>query len=358
MEVVVFAGMLGVQTECVSLLISMCVDTLVADLLLSVSSKTPELSNRPEPSVCASIRGGPIDQDMMDFGLVHSVIVCNLVLTLAILRLAEIGSLELDDPVVTILPYFIPTAVFGPAATAVGNKITIRQLLAHKSGLGCGKTSTGSMDMVDEIYDSFGFTLSQMPSILTPNDSQENRKLQAGTRCLALLPLKFQPGESFSFSIGHLVLADVIETVCNTQLDAAIQSLVYTPVGIDSFPLSAPDLDKLLRVVDPEDSNGSNLISRPTLESALIAEAACDTNNIISGCDWCLLGPMKDNALWLANCCPPTQSHPTVSDRIEPKAHRQLTHRPHSRLVVFLTSNSCLDWVDSVSDCLKSALAS
>ncbi|GAA2294588.1 beta-lactamase family protein [Streptomyces kunmingensis] len=117
-----------------------------------------------------------------------------------ILRLAESGALDLDAPVVDVLPEF---SVADPEAT---HAITTRRLLSHTSGLTC-----------DFNHDS-----------------------GRGDDCLAKyveaakgVALDCPPGTGISYSsVGYNVLGRIIEVVTGKVWDQALKDLLLTPLGL------------------------------------------------------------------------------------------------------------------------------
>ncbi|MFJ8469850.1 serine hydrolase domain-containing protein [Streptomyces swartbergensis] len=118
-----------------------------------------------------------------------------------IMQLADSGQLDLDAPVVDVLPEF---SVADPGLTRA---ITTRQLLSHTSGLTC-----------DFTYDS-----------------------GRGDDCLAKyveaakgVALDCPPGEALSYSsIGYNVLGRIIEVLTGKVWDEALNDLLLTPLGLD-----------------------------------------------------------------------------------------------------------------------------
>ncbi|MFG3257329.1 serine hydrolase domain-containing protein [Streptomyces sp. NPDC048172] len=117
-----------------------------------------------------------------------------------IMRLADAGQLDLDRPVVEVLPEF---RTADPEATKV---ITTRRLLSHTSGLTC-----------DFTYDS-----------------------GRGDDCLATyvaaardVALDCPPGTALSYSsVGYNILGRIIEVVTGKVWDQALKDLLFTPLGL------------------------------------------------------------------------------------------------------------------------------
>ncbi|MFJ4688715.1 serine hydrolase domain-containing protein [Streptomyces sp. NPDC088789] len=117
-----------------------------------------------------------------------------------IMRLAESGELDLDAPVVEVMPEF---SVADPEATRV---ITTRQLLSHTSGLTCDFT----------------------------HDSGRGDDCLAGyVEAARGVALDCPPGTVISYSsVGYNVLGRIIEVVTGKVWDQALKDLLLTPLGL------------------------------------------------------------------------------------------------------------------------------
>jgi CubicO group peptidase (beta-lactamase class C family) len=117
-----------------------------------------------------------------------------------VMRLAEAGDLDLDAPVIDVLPEF---ATADPQATKT---ITTRQLLSHTSGLTC----------------------------------DFNHDTGRGDDCLAryveaarTLALDCPPGTAVSYSsVGYNVLGRIVEVITGQTWDAALKDRLLTPLGL------------------------------------------------------------------------------------------------------------------------------
>ncbi len=117
---------------------------------------------------------------------------------LAILKLSEIGKLNIDDPVKNYLPGF-------------GENITVKSLLKHRSGLPREVTVLSGKGM------ETNFTLEEIVS-LARNST-----------------LAFEPNSRFSYSnLGYSVLAAVIEKVTGKSYQEAIKELVLMPLRMNN----------------------------------------------------------------------------------------------------------------------------
>ncbi|MCJ8175411.1 beta-lactamase family protein [Pseudomonas viridiflava] len=131
------------------------------------------------------------------------------------LRLCEQGVLGLDAPVTDWLPAFRPRLSDGREPV-----ITLRHLLSHSSGLGYGfeqlPGNTYELAGVSDGLDRVAF------------DLQENLSR------LAKLPLLFEPGTAWGYSLATDVLGAVIEQGTGRGLSQVIDEQVARPLGMAS----------------------------------------------------------------------------------------------------------------------------
>ncbi|MEE3926420.1 serine hydrolase domain-containing protein [Pseudomonas viridiflava] len=138
-----------------------------------------------------------------------------LLTSVAVLQLCEQGILSLDAPVTDWLPAFRPR--LGDGREPV---ITLRHLLSHSSGLGYGfeqpPGNTYELAGVSDGLDRVAF------------DLQENLSR------LAKLPLLFEPGTAWGYSLATDVLGAVIEQGTGRGLSQVIDEQVARPLGMAS----------------------------------------------------------------------------------------------------------------------------
>ncbi|MEE4069897.1 serine hydrolase domain-containing protein [Pseudomonas viridiflava] len=138
-----------------------------------------------------------------------------LLTSVAVLQLCEQGVLSLDAPVTDWLPAFRPRLSDGREPV-----ITLRHLLSHSSGLGYGfeqpPGNAYALAGVSDGLDRVAF------------DLQENL-----TR-LAKLPLLFEPGTAWGYSLATDVLGAVIEQGTGRGLSQVIDEQVARPLGMAS----------------------------------------------------------------------------------------------------------------------------
>lgn len=121
----------------------------------------------------------------------------------AIMRLVEAGEITLDDPLTKFLPDY-PTQ---------GQKVTVRHLLTHTSGI-------RNITSIDRGYLQREFRLD-----LT---DEELLDLFAG------LPFNFEPGTQYSYTnSGYLLLGMIIEKVTGKSYPEYIEHELLEPLGLN-----------------------------------------------------------------------------------------------------------------------------
>ncbi|MBV1950091.1 serine hydrolase [Streptomyces sp. BV129] len=147
------------------------------------------------------------------------------VTAVAVLMLVEEGRLALDDPIDRYLPEFADPRVYESGSVddvrtrPAAGPIRIRHLLTHTAGL----TFAFYHDHpVDALYRAAGLE-SSVPS---GADLAETVAVYAG------LPLQFEPGTRWNYSVATNVLGRLIEVVSGGPLDAFFATRILTPLGM------------------------------------------------------------------------------------------------------------------------------
>ncbi|MGD0414360.1 MAG: serine hydrolase domain-containing protein [Terriglobales bacterium] len=172
--------------------------------------------------------------------------------SLAVMMLYEEGHFLLDDPVSKYLPEFKnPKVLVKPASGATYSipatrEITIRDLLRHTSGI----TYQWNADLGPMYKDA------NVASGLQPYDGT----IADSTRHLAGLPLLFNPGEKFEYSLGVDVLGRLVEVVSGKPLDEFFRTRIFEPLGMKDTYFYPPDgkLDRLATAYTYYDDKGLN----------------------------------------------------------------------------------------------------
>jgi len=139
--------------------------------------------------------------------------------TVAAMMLNEEGKFQLDDPVSKYLPELKGLRVYvgpGDKTEPARREITIRDLMRHTSGFTYGLFGVSA---VDKMY-------------LTKGVFDPRTSLQQFVSRLAALPLKYQPGTKFNYSVSTDVLGRVIEVVSGQTLDAYFAEKIFKPLDM------------------------------------------------------------------------------------------------------------------------------
>lgn len=155
------------------------------------------------------------------------------------------GKLKLDQPLADILPAFanmkVLKAANGPLAEALPAKtqITIRHLLTHTAGLGYNVVQTGP---IKAAYEGAGIVPGQVSRISLPGipNPRPAPSLKEFADRLATLPLVYEPGAKWSYSIGLDLMGRVIEVVSGMPFDRFLSDRIFGPLQMKSTHFRVP----------------------------------------------------------------------------------------------------------------------
>jgi CubicO group peptidase (beta-lactamase class C family) len=155
--------------------------------------------------------------------------------SVAAMMLYEEGRFELTDPVGKLIPAFSEVRVFTggsdqrPVTVPAIEPVRIHHLLTHTSGLTYGFHRNHP---VDAMYRAAGFDLGDRP------------KTTLAEACdrWAGLPLLFQPGAEWNYSVATDVLGRVVEVASGQSLDEFFARRIFGPLGMtDTGFYAQPD---------------------------------------------------------------------------------------------------------------------
>ncbi|SFE97308.1 CubicO group peptidase, beta-lactamase class C family [Thermoflexibacter ruber] len=165
--------------------------------------------------------------------------------TVAAMMLWEEGKFSLEDSVAKFIPTFSNQkviATYNPADTSyttvpAKRPITIRDLLTHTSGLGYAGIGT---PMENAIY---------AKNWISGGLGVNNQKIGEVMSNLGKLPLFFQPGEKWKYSLGTDVLGYLIEIWSGMTLEEFFNKRIFEPLGMKDTYFNIPP-DKASRLVN------------------------------------------------------------------------------------------------------------
>lgn len=132
----------------------------------------------------------------------------------AAMRLVEEGKIGLDDPVSKYLPEFMQLYVKTENNNTVPAKniLTVRHLFSMQGGF----TYNLMFDSIQKVIKESNY--------------------QASTReivsAIAKMPLVFEPGENFQYSLCHDILAAVVEVAAGKRFSEYLKEIIFKPLGM------------------------------------------------------------------------------------------------------------------------------
>jgi CubicO group peptidase (beta-lactamase class C family) len=155
----------------------------------------------------------------------------------AMMMLYEEGKWRLDDPIAKYIPEFKDLKVFdhfdkdGKAVlVAPHHAPTMRELMSHSAGF---------------TYGFFGDTPVDKMTVAANLFQQPN--LQGFVDKLATLPLAYQPGEGWMYSVSADVQGYIVEKLSGKPLGTFFRERIFEPLGMKDTGFSVP-AEKLSRV--------------------------------------------------------------------------------------------------------------
>lgn len=187
------------------------------------------------------------------------------VTAVAMMMLYEEGRFQLTDPLARYLPEFADLKVLdetvgdGDLSLREPARIpTIRDLLRHTAGMTYGVFGNTTVDKAYRDAD-----LLQSPD------------LETFTRRLASLPLQYDPGERWHYSVAVDLQGRLVEVLSGTSFDNFLRERIFAPLGMHdtAFVLSSAQASRLAQLYSPEGTEISwndpwKLSSSQTLEVA------------------------------------------------------------------------------------------
>lgn len=157
--------------------------------------------------------------------------------TVAAMMLVEDGKVGLGDPVSKYLPEFKGLRVHagtGDETVEAKREVTIRDLMRHTSGLTYGIFGDTP---VDKLYKKAG--------VFAPDDTLADMMTKLGK-----LPLLYQPGTRWHYSVSTDVLGRVVEVASGKPLDKIFAERIFKPLDMRDSGFFVPEekLDRFAAV--------------------------------------------------------------------------------------------------------------
>jgi len=185
--------------------------------------------------------------DLKDDSLFRIYSMTKPITTTAAMILYEEGKLRLDDPVEKYLPAFKNQKVsIDGALVDVTHAITIRELMSHTAGLTYGIFGNSAIDqqyraaMFGEDY-QFDFSNTTINA-----DASKIKTLDDLVNAIGPIPLQYQPGTQWVYSLSVDVLGAVIEKISGQTLDIFMRERLFEPLKMNDTFFEVPQ-DKIHR---------------------------------------------------------------------------------------------------------------
>ncbi len=163
--------------------------------------------------------------------------------SVAAMMLYEEGRFGLDDPVSRFIPELdnlkacVGMGQTGPKLVPQERPITVRQLLSHTSGLSYGFNQDTP---VDDMY--------RKANLLDPATN-----LKEAMQKLGKLPLAYQPGRGWRYSVSTDVLGYLVQVISGQRFDQYLQERILGPLGMadTAFYPAEEKLDRFANIYGP-----------------------------------------------------------------------------------------------------------
>ena len=190
--------------------------------------------------------GNPLTEDAI-FRMHSST---KMVCSVAAMMLWEEGKFALDDKLEKFIPDFADMQVLRAGAAeiddteAAHDSIRINQILSHTAGLSYGFIEPEST--IDKAYNQVG---------ANPMAPADGMTLESLCGALGQLPLAYQPGSFWRYSLATDVTARLIEVISGQRFDEFLKERIFAPLNMvdTDFYVPAEKQDRLTTLYLPAD---------------------------------------------------------------------------------------------------------
>jgi CubicO group peptidase (beta-lactamase class C family) len=171
--------------------------------------------------------------------------------SVAVMMLYEEGKLNLDDPVSKYVPEFKGLKVYDESGKHIEQEreMSIRDLLRHTSGLTYGffgNTPVDKMYMAKSVFDW-------------------DSSLQDMINKLSEIPLLYQPGTKWHYSVSTDVLGYIVEKISGQSLDKFFNQRIFKPLKMKdtAFYVPANKVERFAACYGPKLTGGLRIVDDP-----------------------------------------------------------------------------------------------
>lgn len=193
------------------------------------------------------------------------------VTSIAFMQLVEQCKVALDDPVARVIPEFADLGVYAGGGGALpfapmqrGRPMRFVDLMTHMSGLTYGFQNRSSIDAAYRAAEL------DLPRGAITSDEY--------IAALAAIPLEFEPGARWNYSVSTDVLGIAVERISGMRLDDYFREHILGPLGMNDtgFRVAEGQGDRLADAYGYRPGKPPRLIDRAA-ESRLLAEGRFDS---------------------------------------------------------------------------------
>lgn len=176
-----------------------------------------------------------------------------------VMMLCEEGKLTLDAPVSAYLPELAGLKVAQDAdadmftPVAASREMTVQDLMQHTAGLPGAARYMNGVTAVDQLYRKAGL------------HRLHECNLQELVQRLGNIPLLYQPGAKWHYSIAADVLGRLIEVTSGQPFDQFLAERIFQPLGMvdTGFYVPAEKINRLAGLYGPKPTGGLQAINAP-----------------------------------------------------------------------------------------------
>jgi CubicO group peptidase (beta-lactamase class C family) len=176
--------------------------------------------------------------------------------TTAALMLLEEGRLRLADPIWRYIPAFKDVKVLDNTAGSgvrymdAKQPITIHHLMTHTAGFSYGFDDNV---YIDELY---------RKHVWGPMETSPGLTLEEFVGEVAKLPLAYQPGTLYRYSVATDVLGFLVQIVSGMPFDEFLKQCIFAPLGMvdTDFYVPAEKIERFSTVYGPDEQGGMKVV--------------------------------------------------------------------------------------------------
>nr|WP_279588400.1 serine hydrolase [Sphingopyxis panaciterrae] len=159
------------------------------------------------------------------------------IVSAALMMQIERGTARLDQPVSDFLPGWLDQRVrtagdgSNPITEPAARPVTLRHLLTHTAGLTYGTrlAAVGGARVEDPVA-----------LLYAAADIAAAHGLQAYARAIGRLPLRYQPGTRWMYSVATDIVGAVVEILAGKPLGEQLAETIFEPLGMEDTGFHVP----------------------------------------------------------------------------------------------------------------------